>query len=406
MAPPLRTALIFAQILLAIAPARAQDARRASAGSEPAYALVTTAAKHVRDELTFEVVAPDVMATDWVVYIPRIPELPSQTEVRSALFPGGRPARELSAMGRPVLYGRIPVRGTKGRDGVTIRVEYEANLRERRLVRREPGTKAPPPVAPLPQKERRLALAEGHQFDFRSPTFQGWLDAHKLRREPNESEVDFARRVFLEIKGGFKVVPGADQFRLASHVCEGAKSDGCGLSIVFVSALRASGIPARLACGRWAREPEPGQKANAADEPQVKAEFFATGVGWVPVDVGCAILLDESPEGLEFFGTDKADFLTMHFDTDLEFDTVFFGRKTMEFVQAPAFWVTGSGTMSGFKLIVTSKIDVEPLDLSRPFPKPGARRPESAATSRQSTKVKTRTPSGNGSPAGTKGPIP
>ncbi len=91
MVPPLRTAIIFAPILLAIAPARAQDARRASTGSEPAYALVTTAAKHVRDELTFEVVAPDVMATDWVVYIPRIPELPSQSEVRSALFPGGRP---------------------------------------------------------------------------------------------------------------------------------------------------------------------------------------------------------------------------------------------------------------------------------------------------------------------------
>ena len=96
----------------------------------------------------------------------------------------------------------------------------------------------------------------------------------------------------------------------------------------------------------------------------------------------------------------------MHFDTDLEFDTVFFGRKTMEFVQAPAFWVAGSGTMSGFKLIVTSKIDVEPLDLSRPFPKPGAKRPAPAASSRQNTKVKTRTPSGAGSPSGTKGPIP
>jgi Transglutaminase-like superfamily len=406
MVPPLRIAIIFAPILLAIAPARAQDARRATTGSEPAYALVTTAAKHVRDELTFEVVAPDVRATDWVVYMPRIPELPSQTDVRSALFPGGRSARELSAMGRPVLYARIPVRGTKGRDGVTIRVEYEANLLERRLVRREPGAKAPPPAAPLPPKERRLALAEGHQFDFRSSRFQGWLDAHKLRREPNESEVDFARRVFLEIKGGFKIVPGADQYRLASHVCEGAKSDGCGLSIVFVSALRANGIPARVASGRWARELEPGQKANAADEPQVKAEFFATGVGWVPVDVGCAILLDESPGGLEYFGTDNADFLTMHFDTDLEFDSVFFGRKTIEFVQAPAFWVAGSGTMSGFKLTATSRIDVESLDLSRPFPKPGARRPEPTAKSRQNSKGKAPTPSGAGSSPGTKGPNP
>jgi Transglutaminase-like superfamily len=278
---------------------------------------------------------------------------------------------------------------------VTIRVEYEANLLERRLVRREPGTKAPPPVAPLPQKERRLALAEGHQFDFRSPSFQGWLDAHKLRREPNEGEVDFARRVFLEIKGGFKIVPGADQYRLASHVCEGAKSDGCGLSIVFVSALRANGIPARIACGRWARAAELGEKVKTADEPQVRAEFFATGVGWVQVDVGCAIVLDESPGGLEFFGTDHADFLTMHLDTDLEFDSVFFGRKTSEFVQIPVFWVSGSGTLSGLKLTSTSRIDVEPLDLSRPFPKPGARRPVPGGA-----------PAGKRTPAPRQGPTP
>ena len=117
MVPPLRTAIVFAPIVLAIPPALAQDARRASTGTEPAYALVTTAAKHVRDELTFEVVAPDVRATDWVVYMPRLPELPSQTDVRSALSPGGRPTRELSAMGRPVLFARIPVRGTKGATG-------------------------------------------------------------------------------------------------------------------------------------------------------------------------------------------------------------------------------------------------------------------------------------------------
>ena len=91
MVPLLRTAIIVAPILLAIAPARAQDARRTTAGPEPAYALVTTSAKHVRDELTFEVVAPDVRAKEWVVYITRLPELTSQTDVRSALSPGGRP---------------------------------------------------------------------------------------------------------------------------------------------------------------------------------------------------------------------------------------------------------------------------------------------------------------------------
>ncbi len=141
-------------------------------------------------------------------------------------------------------------------------------------------------------------------------------------------------------------------------------TDSGGLSIVFASVLRASGIPARVASGRRLRDPKPGEITS--DEPHVRAEFFATGVGWVPVDIGCAMVLDKSPEGLEFFGADNADFLTLHLDTDLDFDTVFFGRKTVEFVQAPAFWVSGSGTLDDFKLNVTSRVEAEPVDLSRP----------------------------------------
>ncbi len=369
MVPLGRAAIVVASIALATSPARAQDARGTSPAPEPLYALVTTSAKHVRADLTFEFVAPKVKAKEWIVYTTRLPELTSQTAVRSALAPGGHATRELSAAGRPVLFARVPVKGTKGRDGLTVRVEYEASLLARRLVPRPPGTKSAAPVAPLPQKERRLALAEGHQFDFQSSPFQSWLDAHKLKREPKEGEIDYARRVFLKMKSVFQPpAHHAELVRLASHLCASGRSDSGGLSIVFSSALRASGIPARVLSGRWARHSQPGR--NAADEPHVKSEFFAAGVGWVPVDLGSAMIGDESSDGLEFFGTDNADFLVMHLDTDLEFDTVFFGRKTMEFVQAPAFWVTGPGSLDGFKLLVTSKIQTEPFDLSQPERKP------------------------------------
>ncbi len=386
MVPLLRALIVFASIALAIWPARAQDARRAPTGAEPVYALVTTSAKHVRVDLTVEFAAPKVRAKEWAVYTTRLPELTSQTEVRSALFPGGHTARELSATGRPVLFSRIPVKGPKGRDGLTVRVEYEANLLARKLVRRQAGTKAETLVPPLPLKERRLALAEGRQFDFQSASFQGWLDAHKLRREPKEGEIDFARRVFLEIKRACHPAHGARLDRVASHVCAAAMSDSGGLSIVFASALRANGIPARVSSGRWARDSVPGR--NAADEPHVRAEFFATGVGWVPVDIGSAVMHHKSSDELEFFGTDNADFLIMHFDTDLEFDTVFFGRKTVEFVQAPVFWVTGPGSLDDLKVLVNSKIQTEPLDLIRPFPKPSARRPEPIEPSQENTKIK------------------
>jgi Transglutaminase-like superfamily len=373
MVSRLRTAIVVASIGLAVWPARAQDKERSSAAVEPLYDLVTTSAKHVRVDLTFEYVAPKVRAKEWVVYTTRLPELTSQTEVRSALSPGGHPTRELGSLGRPVLLARIPVKGTKGRDGVTVKIEYEANLLARHLVQRQPGTKAATPVAPLPQKERRLALAGGHQFDFQSPSFQGWLNDHKLRRAAEEGEIDFARRVFVEIKSVFQPAHREELDRRASKVCAVGQTDSGGLSIVLASALRANGIPARVLSGRWVRDSGPGRKA--ADEPHVKTAFFAAGVGWVPVDLGSAMDLDKSSDPLEFFGTDNADFLTMHLDTDLEFDTVFFGRKTVEFVRGPVFWVTGPGSLNDSKVLVTSKVQTEPLDLSRPSPKPGARRP-------------------------------
>jgi transglutaminase-like putative cysteine protease len=372
MAPLIRTAIVIASLAFVVWPARAQDAKKKATRSEPDYALETTAAKHVRDELTFVYVAPKVGADEWIFYVPRLPELVWQTEVRSALLPAGRPVRESSDLGRTVLFARIPVKGAEGRDQVTIRVEYEANLRARRLVRRQPGEKAASPVRPLSPIERRLALAAGHQFDLQSESFQSWLDAREMRCGPNEGDIDFARRAFLYIKREFQYLTGADLDRLASHILTQRRSDSGGLSIVFTSILRANGIPALVASGRWARPSQPGR--NAADEPHVAVTFFASGVGWVPVDVGSAVTRDESPDGLAYFGTDNADFLTLHFDTDLEFDSIYFGHKTVEFVHAPVFWVAGSGSLDDFKLLVTSIIQADPLDLSRPFPKPATSR--------------------------------
>ena len=75
----------------------------------------------------------------------------------------------------------------------------------------------------------------------------------------------------------------------------------------------------------------------------------------------------------------------------------------MEFVQIPVFWVSGAGTLSGLKLTTTSRVDVEPLDLSRPLPKPGARRPAPpAALGRE--KGQARTPTGKKKPGKKKGP--
>ena len=356
-------------------PSLAQLEPSSSAGRQPSYTLVVSSANRVHDELTFGFKAPKLQAEDWVVYMARLPELSGQSQVRSALNHGGRPVHELGGMGRSLLFARVPVKGVRWRDGLTVRVEYEATLSVRHLERRKPGTPAPH-VVPLNPRERRAAMTEGAPFDFRSSDFQGWMDENTMRRKPDEEEVDLARRVFVAIKKRFRYVYTKDMDRLASRVGKASRSDDVGLAIVFVSALRANGIPARLLCGRWARPTKPGW--NAADEPHVKAEFFATGVGWVPADPGTAVHAEKPSEGLEHFGRDNGDFLTLHVDTPIEIDTIHFGRKTIDGLQSPSFWVTGTGTFEGLTLPVTSKIRVEPVERSGPSRKPQGRGPDSS----------------------------
>jgi transglutaminase-like putative cysteine protease len=365
--------------LVGARPGLAQGERATPAGPGPSYKLVVSLAKRVHDELTFGFGAPQIVADEWVVFAPRLPELAGQLDVRSSLLPGGLPGRDLSDLGRPLLITRLPAREATVRDRLTVHVQYEATLLARKLERREPGsTPTPTPaVAALTPKDRRAALGSSHHFDFESRAFRRWLEDRQLRRESAEAEVDFARRVFLEIRRGFKLAYSDPMDRSASNVCQAGKSDGLGLTILFTSALRASEVPSRVLCGRWAFPSQPGR--NAADEPHVKAEFYAAGVGWVPVDVGSAIVLDKSKEGLVYFGEDKGDFLTLHVDTDMEFDTIFFGRKTMEALQGPSFWVIGSGGFDGLKTPVTSRIRVEPVDPSPPPRRPVARASTPAA---------------------------
>ena len=77
------------------------------------------------------------------------------------------------------------------------------------------------------------------------------------------------------------------------------------------------------------------------------AEFFARGIGWVPVDLSSAVLHDKTEAGLLFFGHDPGDFLTLHVNPDLVVDSVHFGRKEVDCLQGIAFWVTGSGSTDG-----------------------------------------------------------
>jgi transglutaminase-like putative cysteine protease len=136
--------------------------------------------------------------------------------------------------------------------------------------------------------------------------------------------------------------------RSASHVCEAGKSDCGGLSVLFVAALRANQVPARVLVGRWAQSSRPGEQLEGEGyyQTHVIAEFWADRVGWVPVDM--ALGLRKQPEGQEFkhFGNDPGNFIALHIDPELLLDR---GRETVRipWLQGVAYWVTGRGTTEG-----------------------------------------------------------
>jgi len=64
------------------------------------------------------------------------------------------------------------------------------------------------------------------------------------------------------------------------------------------------------------------------------------------VDVSLGVTQDDRT-GSKYFGNDHGDFVTLHIDGDLIYDTLYFGEKTAEFLQGVDFWATGGGNFDG-----------------------------------------------------------
>lgn len=320
----------------------------ATAAQPSTPAIKVGPGRSVEAVLTYEVKAPQLHAKEWVLVASRLPVLPGQDEVSSSLEPDGRSSVESSPLRRPILAARVPVRDASLQSGITIKVHYKARLFPRQLVANSESTD-PAAVAPLAANVRRAALAEWGLIDFRSKEFQSWLDAQDLRRQKDETDLDFARRAFLHIKSHYCYDYQSKMDRHASFVCHAAGADCGGLSVLFVSVLRANQIPARVLVGFWALSAKAGDKLNGVDYYQnhAKAEFFAEGIGWIPVDTSSAILHDKSKAGLRYFGHDKGDFIVLHTDQSLVVDSVHFGKKSLDTLQFPTYWAFGSGNFDG-----------------------------------------------------------
>ena len=267
-----------------------------SRADEPKYFLESKDVAKVVAKLPFGATVPKITATDWVVVVPQLPELPGQTKVKSTLVavPPGPTAvvlKERGTLGRPLLSLRIPAKTPELKTKLDILVTYEATLRSRVLKELEPGMKTPK-VAELPAGDRKKTLAATPTLDFETPAFKKWLADEKLLREPKELDIDFARRLFLALRQDLKFTVAGKVERKASAIVLAKKTDDEGMSNVFVAALRANKVPARGLVGRWI---VPAIK-NQYYQWQTISEFYVDGVGWVPADVSSGVRRERSAE--------------------------------------------------------------------------------------------------------------
>lgn len=315
----------------------------------PTHVLQFAPAQRIEAILNLDSYSPNQGTEEWIVVVPRLPELDRQRNVSTTMSPAGTHTEDLSDLKRPLAIARVPAKDEALKSCITVQLTYRADLWERQLVPLGAGVK-PPKIKDLSDEERQRALANTAHCNFEDETFQAWLDKHRMRRSKKEGDVEFAYRVFQTIRKNCGYEYHGHMDRHAANVCKRGKSDCGGLSILFVAAMRASGVPARVLIGRHC---SPGDQDQEVQIDQVKlanyggqhatAEFFAYGVGWVPADMSAGIKHDKSESGLEFFGRDRGRFLVMHVGEDLVVDTIHFGRRTIHAMQSPVAWSKGTG---------------------------------------------------------------
>jgi transglutaminase-like putative cysteine protease len=334
-----------------------------AASSEPAdsWRVIVIPRQRIVAVIDYAIHCPDLEAREWTVFAAAAPELPGQTQVKSTLSPAGVALRERGPLGRGLLRLRWPVRTRDEAKRLAVTVTYEATLHRRSLQFGKGDAVGSSPR--LSASDRERFCSERGDYDFKHPRFKQWLRDHSLLRRHGEHDVDLARRAFLTLRQLLTYDYREEMDRKASTVCFDGKSDCGGLAGILVAVLRANGIPARTLYGRWARSAVPNDRINLTPYYQwhVKAEFFAHGAGWVPVDLAAGIVLDKSQEGLRYFGHDDGDFLTLHVDSQVQIDTGAFGIQTLENLQGPAWWVQGKGSLRPTRIEQNWTVRSEPL---------------------------------------------
>lgn len=314
--------------------------------------------------LKYEIDSPaHFIASQWIVYSPYPPVLTGQKETAARLTAQGLPAqanfvRELSPLHRAVMQLSTPA-PADAHSNLSVVGEYWATLYSRKLVKRtNAGAKRSEFV--LSPEEKKQLLRESETLNFNSSEFQTWLERYQLRRQAGESDMDFAWRTFETIRALYEYHWESQMDRHLSVLCKRTGTDCGGLSYLFVGTLRANGVPARALIGRWAQSSDRVEDGSTYGKCHVKSEFFAPGIGFVPVEMSQAVS-NKYRNASAYFGNDDGCFLTFHEDPDLIFDSLAFGPKNIRSVQDIVYWVVGLGNFQKPRRHLTWEVVTEML---------------------------------------------
>lgn len=313
--------------------------------TDPPFHVQTVPVRHIRAILTNAWELPNFTPRWWAFYNPAPPVYSGQNRVQATLSLDNisneqGQTLELSFLHRPFLWLRANAPKVAPK-AVTTRVTYEAFLFSRHLLSGPP----PIPVADILPLERDTNLRSSRTIDYEMQAFQNWLDRQSLRRSPSERDLAFAFRVYQAIRRLYHYHYEPEQDRKASFICTINQSDCGGLTYLFVAALRANNVPAHSLSGRLATS---SSKPEDYGQCHVKSEFYATGIGWLPVDMSFGVSNGDQ-EAMNYFGNDDGNFLAMHQDTDIVLAPQTLGISNYYTVQKSIHFASGSGNFNGSK---------------------------------------------------------
>jgi transglutaminase-like putative cysteine protease len=290
----------LAVLMVSVGAARgAEDPRH----FEGAYHVTIAPLKRVRATVTSTIRFPNLVASEWWAAFPWPPEFEGQPSARVKVRIAGAPLAEAdritdeSALHQPLVALHWFPDGIDSAHSITAEATYDVTVARRVL---EPGASGTP-VRRLTPLERSAFLASTTHFDFASPKFQGWLRKRGLRRQPGERDLDFSYRALDSLVKTHTYRFELNSRRSASAVAAAGWSDCGGLATLYVSILRAAGIPARCLSGR----------SIDPNTTHVKMDFYADEIGWVPADPAVAVGSHRAEPG---FGRDHFDMVITHFD--------------------------------------------------------------------------------------------